>query len=165
MRYEVSSSIGEGIFAESLHQEAARIRFLECSRGPESALAFAERTRSIYRRAVVKRSAPAANAVFRLRLMASYCYLKRYLQFLGSVSEVNAMEQNVAVDCTHSEGHRAANPSAASYVCTVCGWIYDEGMGVPAVGIAPGTRWEDVPEEFLCLEFGEGKNAFERVEV
>lgn len=80
----MNRATGEDVFAESLHHEAARLRFLECSRGPESALAFAERTRSIYRRAVVKRSAPAADGVFRRRLVASYCYLKRYLQFVES---------------------------------------------------------------------------------
>ncbi|MDN5870920.1 MAG: rubredoxin [Nitrococcus sp.] len=50
-------------------------------------------------------------------------------------------------------------------MCTACGWIYDESKGVPAVGIAPGTRWEDVPDAFLCQEFGEGKDVFERIEA
>lgn len=31
------------------------------------------------------------------------------------------------------------------YVCTVCGYIYDEDIGDPENGIAPGTKWEDVP--------------------
>lgn len=69
----------ESIFADSVAYEAARIRFLERNRGCESALAFASQTRAIYRRAVVQRTAPAGEAVFRLRLVASYCYLKRYL--------------------------------------------------------------------------------------
>lgn len=76
----MNRATGVNIFAESLHHEAARMRFLECNRGPESALVFARQTRAIYRRAVVQRSAPAADAVFRLRLVASYCYLKRYLR-------------------------------------------------------------------------------------
>ena len=42
------------------------------------------------------------------------------------------------------------------YVCTVCGYVYDE-----AAGIAPGTRWEDVPEEFECPLCGVGKDQFE----
>ncbi len=37
-----------------------------------------------------------------------------------------------------------------SYVCDVCGWIYDEEAGAPEAGIAPGTRFEDLPEDFKC---------------
>jgi len=34
--------------------------------------------------------------------------------------------------------------------CVVCGFIYDEAEGWPDDGIAPGTRWEDVPEDWVC---------------
>ena len=37
------------------------------------------------------------------------------------------------------------------YVCDVCGWEYDEEEGYPEGGIAPGTKWEDVPEDVECL--------------
>lgn len=33
------------------------------------------------------------------------------------------------------------------YVCKVCGWIYDEALGDPDNGIAPGTKWEDLPDD------------------
>ena len=33
------------------------------------------------------------------------------------------------------------------YVCDVCGWVYDEEEGAPDMGIAPGTKFEDLPEE------------------
>lgn len=36
------------------------------------------------------------------------------------------------------------------YVCDICGWEYDESLGYPEAGIAPGTKWEDVPEDFTC---------------
>ncbi len=36
------------------------------------------------------------------------------------------------------------------HICNVCGWGYDEAEGYPEGGIAPGTKWEEVPEEFLC---------------
>ena len=36
------------------------------------------------------------------------------------------------------------------YVCTVCGWEYDESAGFPEGGIAPGTPWSEVPEDFEC---------------
>lgn len=39
------------------------------------------------------------------------------------------------------------------YVCDLCGWEYDEEQGYPEGGIAPGTKWEDVPEilNVLCV--------------
>lgn len=50
------------------------------------------------------------------------------------------------------------------YICDVCGWIYDEELGAPEEGIAPGTKWEDVPEDFLCPLCSVGKDFFSKVE-
>ena len=36
------------------------------------------------------------------------------------------------------------------YVCTVCGWEYDESVGYPEGGIAPGTPWSEMPKDFEC---------------
>ena len=47
------------------------------------------------------------------------------------------------------------------YVCTVCGYVYDEAAGDPEHGIAPGTPWESVPEDFECPLCGVGKDQFE----
>ena len=46
------------------------------------------------------------------------------------------------------------------YVCEVCGWKYDESAGCPDCGIAPGTPWENVPEDFACPWCGVGKDQF-----
>ena len=46
------------------------------------------------------------------------------------------------------------------YVCDVCGYEYDEANGDPDNGIAPGTKWEDLPEDFVCPLCGVGKAAF-----
>ena len=43
------------------------------------------------------------------------------------------------------------------YVCDVCGWEYDEEEGYPEGGIAPGTKWEDVPEDFSDNYVPDGK--------
>ena len=48
--------------------------------------------------------------------------------------------------------------------CIVCGLIYDEKEGWPDDGIAAGTRWEDVPEDWLCPDCGVGKEDFELLE-
>ena len=34
------------------------------------------------------------------------------------------------------------------YVCDICGWVYDEAEGDPDNGYAPGTKWEDLPDDF-----------------
>ncbi len=47
------------------------------------------------------------------------------------------------------------------YECIVCGFIYDEAEGLPEEGIPPGTRWEDLPEDWLCPDCGVGKEDFD----
>jgi rubredoxin len=47
------------------------------------------------------------------------------------------------------------------YVCTVCGYEYDEEVGYEEEGIAPHTKWEDVPDDFVCPLCGVGKDLFE----
>lgn len=46
------------------------------------------------------------------------------------------------------------------YICTVCGYDYEEAEGDPARGIAPGTKWEDVPEDWVCPVCGADKSMF-----
>ena len=50
------------------------------------------------------------------------------------------------------------------YQCIVCGFVYDESEGIPEDGIAPGTRWEDIPDDWVCPVCGVGKDQFEVVE-
>ena len=46
------------------------------------------------------------------------------------------------------------------YTCP-CGYEYDPKVGEPSQGIAPGTPWEEVYENFECPICGLGKDAFE----
>ena len=46
------------------------------------------------------------------------------------------------------------------YVCDACGWIYDEEKGDADLGIEPGTKFEDLPEDFECPLCGVGKDMF-----
>lgn len=52
-----------------------------------------------------------------------------------------------------------------SWMCLICGFVYDEEKGLPDEGIAPGTRWEDVPINWTCPECGARKEDFEMVEI
>ena len=49
--------------------------------------------------------------------------------------------------------------------CEICGFIYDENKGMPEEGIEPGTRWEDVPEDWTCPDCGAPKSDFEMMEI
>ena len=47
-----------------------------------------------------------------------------------------------------------------TWVCDVCGWVYDEAAGDADNGIAPGTAFADLPEDFVCPLCGVGKDQF-----
>lgn len=55
--------------------------------------------------------------------------------------------------------------SMKKWQCVVCGLIYDEAEGWPEDGIEPGTKWEDVPEDWVCPDCGVGKEDFEMIEI
>ena len=48
------------------------------------------------------------------------------------------------------------------YICSVCGYEYDPAKGDPDNGIAPGTAFEDIPEDWVCPLCGVGKEDFEQ---
>ena len=50
------------------------------------------------------------------------------------------------------------------YVCTVCGWIYDEELGDPDNGLEAGVAFADLPDDFVCPLCGVGKDEFEVTE-
>jgi rubredoxin len=51
------------------------------------------------------------------------------------------------------------------FECVICGFIYDEEKGLPEEGIAPGTLWDDVPDDWECPECGVSKYDFEMVQT
>jgi rubredoxin len=52
-----------------------------------------------------------------------------------------------------------------TWMCVVCGFLYHEAEGLPEEGIAPGTRWEEVPDTWTCPDCGVTKADFEMVEL
>ncbi len=50
------------------------------------------------------------------------------------------------------------------YVCMICGYVYDEALGIPEKGIAAGTKWEDLPENWVCPLCGAAKADFKEQE-
>lgn len=51
----------------------------------------------------------------------------------------------------------------SKFKCSICGYTYDEAVGIPEKDIAPGTKWEDMPKDFTCLWCGAPKAVFEEV--
>lgn len=49
--------------------------------------------------------------------------------------------------------------------CYFCGFVYDEAQGWPAGNLVPGTRWEDIPETWVCPDCGAAKSEFVMVEI
>lgn len=70
-------------------------------------------------------------------------------------------------DQTQAAEDQVADTAVAfkSWLCVLCGFVYHEHEGLPAEGIAPGTAWKDVPEDWVCPECGAGKADFEMVEI
>ena len=46
------------------------------------------------------------------------------------------------------------------YICNICGYVYDVALGDEDRGIAVGTKWENLPDDFVCPLCGVGKEAF-----
>jgi len=60
-----------------------------------------------------------------------------------------------------STSHRSSKSAPfRQYYCVTCGMVYDEESGLPADGIAPGTRWEDIPDDWTCPECSASKGDF-----
>ena len=50
------------------------------------------------------------------------------------------------------------------YKCKTCGHVYDEAVGDPRQGIAPGTRWDDISEDWVCSICGAPKSFFKQAD-
>jgi rubredoxin len=65
---------------------------------------------------------------------------------------------------TYHEDKKEVAAKMAKYRCTVCGYIYDPELGDPDGGIAPGTSFEDIPDDWECPVCGAAKSEFEKAE-
>jgi rubredoxin len=58
-----------------------------------------------------------------------------------------------------------APTAVRTWICLICGFVYDEAAGLPDEGIPPGTRWTDIPPNWTCPECGARKEDFEMAAV
>lgn len=61
-------------------------------------------------------------------------------------------------------GNKTTEVFMDKYVCDACGWVYDPAKGDTDNGIAPGTSFQDLPDDWVCPECGVGKDSFSKVE-
>ena len=62
------------------------------------------------------------------------------------------------------ENKEEGSAKMAKYKCSVCGWIYDPEIGDEEGGIAPGTPFEELPDDWVCPVCGAAKSDFEKIE-
>lgn len=89
------------------------------------------------------------SALFQKKIQ-SVVYSTEFIKFLcyNNCTAINKHKIQIKEDIT------------MKYVCDVCGYIYDPEVGEPDSGVAAGTKWEDVPEDFVCPVCGVGKDSF-----
>jgi len=78
------------------------------------------------------------------------------------------MEEKPILTCFQPKSFNLMSSEAPvfkTWMCLICGYIYSEEAGVPDEGIAPGTKWEDVPINWTCPECGARKEDFEMVQI
>ena len=63
---------------------------------------------------------------------------------------------------TKKEGKGKEEKNMDKYVCDVCGYVYDPAKGDPEGGIKPGTKFEDLPDDWVCPICGATKDQFEK---
>ena len=92
-------------------------------------------------------------------------YADNTVTILSAMTEENrAQLKALAKELTGAAVEEKKEDTAMKYVCDVCGWEYDEALGDPENGIAPGTKFADLPEDFECPVCGVGKDQFSKAE-
>ena len=80
----------------------------------------------------------------------------------SGVTDANREEiKNLALELAGGCNNDEKEENSVKYVCEICGYEYDESAGDPDNGIAPGTAFEDLPEDFVCPVCGASKDDFE----
>ena len=84
-------------------------------------------------------------------------------KFAMQMTEAGADVIDTAISC-FSGGTAQPATEIMKYVCDACGWEYDEAVGDPENGIAPGTKFEELPDDFECPLCRVGKDMFSKEE-
>jgi rubredoxin len=69
-----------------------------------------------------------------------------------------------AADTRRSDPLTTHEPHSRSYMCLICGYVYDEHQGAPETGVPPGTAWDALPLSWHCPDCGATREEFEPTE-
>jgi len=75
-----------------------------------------------------------------------------------SMANYAAFQHDPQVKSVNEQGYR-------NWMCIICGWMYEEAYGSAEDGLPPGTRWKDVPDDWVCPDCGASKDDFEMIEI
>ena len=87
------------------------------------------------------------------------------LELQAGADGAEAIIMNFPKANAHEQMKPATQAVYKTYQCALCAFVYDEEAGMPEDGIAPGTRWEDVPENWNCPDCSARKADFQMVEI
>jgi rubredoxin/phosphohistidine phosphatase SixA len=111
--------------------------------------------------------APMAARVMRSKLekCKNLTYTENSVKILSALNEASEQQLVLLAEelCQGLSTNKEVK-NMSKYVCDVCGWEYDEEQGSPENGIAPGTKFEDIPAEFVCPLCGVDKDNFTKAE-
>ena len=82
----------------------------------------------------------------------------------GSVNQLFVVS-NPLLNCVRITVVFFAIMEYKTWMCVICGFVYDEELGLPEEGLAPGTRWADIPENWQCPDCDATKIDFEMIEI
>jgi rubredoxin len=83
--------------------------------------------------------------------------------YLHSLAFPRGAVSTIWLHCSEGIGPDVSDPK--TWMCLICGWIYDEAAGDPEHGLAAGTAWADIPMNWTCPECGARKEDFEMVQI
>ncbi len=110
--------------------------------------------------------APVAAKVMKelLSKCAGLEFIETQVKIMSAMNEENKAQLDVMAKQLCGENTNTGGDSSMKYACDVCGWVYDETAGSPENGIAPGTAFDDLPEDFVCPLCGVSKEEFSKID-
>ncbi len=118
--------------------------------------------------ALIENGSWAPTAVRVMKEMLINCkninYTQTQVKIMSALSEESeAQLESLALELCGGKEVKGGE-SSMKYVCDVCGWVYDEEKGSPENGVAPGTAFDDLPEDFVCPLCGVGQENFSKLD-
>lgn len=118
--------------------------------------------------AFVENGSWAPNATRVMKEMLSKCkditYADTDVKILSALNDDSYAQLVALAQWLCGKTTQKGGNGSVKYVCDVCGWVYDEEKGSPENGIAPGTAFDDLPEDFVCPLCGVGQEHFSSAE-